>query len=168
MSSPSIVRKATPEDEQQIWNMFRLLHQENGVFSFSEQKLNWILQRVLYPERIPPNDTAFRGFMGVIGPSSELEACILLGIGAYWYSEDYLLEEYFTFVHPKHRKSKHARALIAYSKHMSDEIGIPLLIGILSNQKTQAKIRLYKQQLPEAGAFFLYGAKSGSPPEVRA
>jgi hypothetical protein len=64
-------------------------------------------------------------------------------------------------VHPKHRRSRHANALLKYSKHLSDEVGIPLLIGIISNKRTEAKVRLYRKHLPETGSFFLYNAQTG-------
>ena len=39
---------------------------------------------------------------------------------------------------------------------------IPLLIGVLSNKRTEGKIRLYERQLGKpSGAFFLYGARTG-------
>lgn len=161
MSSPSVVRPATPEDYEQIWAMFRLLHQENGVFPMSQPKLEWILGRVLYPELIPQDDTGIRGYLGVIGPQGALEGFVLMVICAYWYTDALHLEELATFVHPNHRRSKHAQALLNYSKKMSDAINIPLLIGIISNKRTEAKVRLYRKYLPEAGSFFLYNARTG-------
>lgn len=161
MSSNSIVRPAHPDDYEQIWELFRLLHKENGVFPMSEAKLNWILQRVLLPHLIPQGDTGLRGYMGVIGEPGALEAFILMIIGSYWYSDALHLEELATFVHPNHRRSRHAHALLNYSKRMSDAINIPLLIGIVSNQRTEAKVRLYRKHFTETGSFFLYNAKTG-------
>ncbi len=157
----SLVRPATPEDYDEIWKLFRLLHQENGVFDLSEAKLDWILKRVLLPQLIPQDDTGLRGYMGVIGPPGALEAFILMIVASYWYSDQLHLEELATFVHPNHRRSKHAHALLNYSKRMSDVINIPLLIGIVSNQRTEAKVRLYRKHFTETGSFFLYNAKTG-------
>lgn len=160
--TPSVVRPATPEDYQEIWKLFRLLHKENGAFSMSDAKVDWVLRRVLLPELISKEDTGLRGYMGVIGPvGGPLEGLILLIVGSYWYTDELHLEELTTFVHPNHRRSKHAQALLNYSKHMSDAIGIPLLIGIVSNKRTEAKVRLYRKYLPEAGSFFLYNATTG-------
>lgn len=161
MSSSSVVRPAHPEDYDEIWKLFRLLYKENAVFSMSEPKLNWILQRVLYPQLIPQNDTGLRGYIGVIGEPGNLEAFILMIIASYWYTDELHLEELATFVHPNHRRSRHAQALLNYSKKMSDAIGIPLLIGIISNKRTESKVRLYRKHFPEAGSFFLYNAKTG-------
>jgi hypothetical protein len=160
MSSQSIVRPAHPLDYEQLWDLLRLLYKENGVFPLSEGKVDWILGRVLFPDTIPQDDTGLRGYIGVIGekPGGTLEAFILLIICSYWYSDALHLEELSTFVHPNHRRSRHAQALLKYSKKMSDAIKIPLLIGIVSNKRTEAKVRLYRKYLPEAGSFFLYNA----------
>lgn len=154
----TIVRKAIPADRDGMCHLLRMMHAENGIFSVSEPKVNWFLDRVFYPERIPQGDMGVRGYAGVIGPPEALEGFILMMIGSNWYSQDYHLEELANFVHPDHRKSTHARTLIGYAKHLSDKIGIPLVIGIISNARTEAKVRLYKQMLPQAGAFFLYNA----------
>jgi GNAT superfamily N-acetyltransferase len=161
VSVPSIVRPAQPLDYDEIWKLFRLLHTENALFDMSETKLEWILRRVLLPQLIPQEDLGLRGYMGVIGPPGALEAFILLVLGSFWYTDVVHLEELATFVHPNHRRSRHAQALLNYSKHMSDAINIPLQIGIISNKRTESKVRLYRKHFPEAGAFFLYqpGAK---------
>lgn len=159
MTSTSIVRKATPADRSGVWELFRLLHEENGIFNLSEHKLNWLLDRILSPESIPEGDTGTRGFMGVIGPVGALEGFILMVLGSFWYSDDIILEEYANFVHPHHRKSNHAKVLLSYSRHLADSVDVPLVIGIISNIRTAAKVRLYRRQLPEAGSFFLYNSK---------
>jgi len=53
--------------------------------------------------------------------------------------------------------------LCDFAKKVSDTIGLPLVIGVLSNQRTKGKIKLYERQFGEqSGAFFLYGATTGS------
>lgn len=158
MTSESVVRKAVPADRESIWDLFRLLHEENGVFSLSEHKINYLLERILHPEKIPEADPGIRGFMGVIGPVGKLEGLLVMVLGSFWYSDDIIFEEYANFVHPAHRKSNHAKALLAYSRHMADNVNIPLVIGIISNLRTAAKVRLYRRQLPECGSFFLYNS----------
>lgn len=157
MTSPSIVRKAFPQERDSLWALLRLMYDENGIFSLSEHKVNWMMDRVLCPESIPEGDYNARGFMGVIGKPGIPEGLILLVLcPASWYSEDIILQDCANFVHPDHRKSDHAKALLAYGRHISDEVGIPYMAGVVSNVRTAAKVRLYRRQMPEAGAFFLY------------
>ena len=160
MTSSSIVRPASPADDSQIWELMAMLHAENGIGTMSEPKVRYHLDRCLHPERIAPDDLGWRGFIGVIGTPSALEGAIMMGIGSQWYSDDWTLDEFFNFVHPSHRSSGHSRALISYAKALADRLKTKLIIGVISNKRTAAKVRLYRQQLSECGSFFVY-----PPPE---
>src|SRR5208337_2845143 len=89
----------------------------------------------------------------------DLEALVFVAIGTYWYSHDRHLEEFIVYVDPECRQSGHARALISWMKLQSDRSGLPLITGIMSNHRTQAKVRLYSRMLQPIGAFFTYGGK---------
>ena len=95
----------------------------------------------------------------------DLEGFVLLRIGNTWYSQADIIEEKTVFVSPKFRSAKggRARKLCEFSKKVADELGLPLLIGILSNQRTKGKVEMYKRVFGDpAGAFFLYGAHTGA------
>lgn len=165
MTSPSIVRAAVPEDKAELWRLLRLLWAENGMCSISERKVDLYLDRLLNPSRYEQDDGGPRGIIGVIGPVGSLEAAIMLAFGSPWYSDEITLDEHLNFVDPAHRNSDHAKTLIAYAKHMVDQIRpahpeFKLVIGVLSTHRTAAKVRLYERQLTPSGAFFVY-----PPPE---
>jgi len=106
------------------------------------------------------------GLCPVIGPiGGAIEGLALLRIGAMWYApETTVLEEKAIFVYPQFRSAKGGRAsrLCAYTKKVADTLGIPLIIGVLSNARTAAKVRMYTRIFGEpAGAFFLYGSATG-------
>lgn len=140
------VRIASRDDEERIVEACYRLHQENGQFPLSIKKL------------LPILEDAFesRGsIIGVIG--CPIEACIYLKISSMWYSDDPVWEEFFSFVLPECRQGGNAKALLKFAKDISNKTEIPVLIGIISNKKTQAKIRLYRRSFGEpAGAFFLH------------
>ncbi len=162
-NSPSVVRIAGPQDMQEVWRLFLQGHNENGLFQLSTNKVQWFLNRVLYPELIPMDDTGTRGVIGVIGPVGSLEGIILLMIGTYWYSEDRHLEEFLVFVDPEHRSSNHAKALIEWMKKQVEVTGLPLVTGILSTHRTEAKCRLYRRMLPKTGEFYTLFPNGKSP-----
>ena len=86
-----------------------------------------------------------------------------------WYSDDNVLEEKAIFIHPDYRSAKggRARRLCQFSKQVADNLGMPLIIGVLSNHRTAAKVRLYERQFGKpTGAFFLYGATTGMSKEL--
>jgi GNAT superfamily N-acetyltransferase len=80
----------------------------------------------------------------------------------FWYTEDFHLEELYNFVHPDYRKSDNAKALIDFAKNTAEKINVPLMIGIISNHRTEQKIRLYQRRLGKpSGGYWLYNANTG-------
>lgn len=159
MTCPSIVRVAKPEDRQEIWRLFLQGHRENGQFELAPEKVDFFVNRALHPELIPEWDNGPRGAIGVIGSVGSLEGLVFVTIGTYWYSHARHLEEFIVYVDPECRRSSHARTMVEWMKHQSDITGLPLVTGIISNERTEAKVRLYRRLLPPVGAFFMYGGK---------
>lgn len=162
MSSPSTVRVAGPSDHQEVWRLFLQAHNENAIFSLAPEKVNWFLNRCLHPDLIPIGDLGPRGVVGVIGPVGALEGLIFLMIGTYWYSADQHLEEYIIFVDPEHRKTGHVQAFINWMKEQVEITKLPLVTGVISNHRTEAKCRLYRRMLPKIGEFFYLGPKGAT------
>ena len=162
MTCQSTVRIATPVDAQECWRLFLQGHRENGLFTLAADKVQWFMNRVLNPESIQPGDTGPRGAIGVIGPVGALEGLVFVTIGEYWYSYDKHVEEFIVFVDPECRKSEHAQALIQWMKDQVEITGLPLMTGIISNHRTEAKCRLYRRMLPKVGEFFLLTPKGSS------
>lgn len=156
MPHPSVVRRATPEDHDDIWRLFLMGHRENSIFPLDHSKVEFLLQRALNPEFIHPLDMGPRAEIAVIGPKSKLEAMVFVIIGQMWYSYEYHLEELIVYVDPECRKSGHAKALIEWMKATADDMNVTLITGIISKDRTAAKIRLYDRYLPRIGAFFAY------------
>jgi GNAT superfamily N-acetyltransferase len=147
MACPSIVRLATPADEECLMKLCKMLHEENGLFSLEEDMVRETLRKGF--ERTS-------GVIGVIGSPDALEGVIYMEVGNFWYSRKPHLMELFNFVHPDHRKSDHAKALLDFAKKCATD-DIRLVIGIISNIRTAAKVKLYERKLGKpSGAFFVY------------
>ena len=156
MSENVEVKIATPFDVHEIMDIAFAACEENGFVNPNPQKL---LQEIWSALHIKD------GFIGIIrGETGVIEGAILLRLGTLWYSDDRILEEKAIFIHPDYRAGKVRRAqiLIDFAKSTADRLGIPLIIGVLSNNRTEAKVRLYERQFGKpSGAFFLYGATTG-------
>lgn len=167
MTAVSIVRPATIQDEGELWRLYRLHHTETALFSLSERKVQYYLDRVLRPQIIPQGDCGPRGIIGVIGSDKLLEGAVMLVLGSPWYSDDITMDDCLNFVDPDHRSSNHARTLISYAIHMVDQIRqvhktFQMMVGIVSTHRTAAKMRLYKQLLGSPiGGYFLYPPPPG-------
>lgn len=141
------VRMAKPEDEEKIFDLCTQLCEENQLFEMDPDAVRTVIQNCTAAEG---------GVIGVIEGDDELEGIICLATDHYWYSNRWFLCEIFNFVPPKFRKSTRAKSLLAFAKKCSDDMKIPYVVGIVSNQKTEPKIKLLERQLPKAGAFFVY------------
>ena len=112
--------------------------------------------------------TLEHGIVGVIGPHGNPEAAVLLRIGTIWYSRDPHLEERGIFVHPDFRKARGGRAarLAKFSTEVADSLNMPLTIGVLSEHRVEAKMRLYQRILGKpSGCYWIYWPKprEGAP-----
>lgn len=156
MSEDIHVRVATPEDFQAIMRLATMVAEENGILSPNMELIAGDIWPAIHQDH---------GLVGVIGaPGKELEGFVLLRIGNMWYSTAPIIEEKTVFVAPRYRSAKggRARKLCEFSKQVADELGMPLLIGIVSNKRTKGKVEMYKRVFGDpAGAFFLYGAQTG-------
>lgn len=156
MTTASIVRVAKPDDHQEIWRLFLAGHKENGCFTLAPQKADCFLSRALWPNRIPPTDTGPRGVIGVIGAPGDLEALAFIVIGEVWYTTDKHIGDCFVFVDFEHRKSRHAKALLEWMRDQSILTGLPLMSGVTSTERTEAKCVLYRRMFPKIGEVFLW------------
>jgi hypothetical protein len=156
MSQELKIRMGVPEDIDELMNLSMLACDENGFVNPNPVKILHEIWPALQLEQ---------GLVGVIGKEDGIiEGAILLRIGTMWYSDQKVLEERAIFIHPDYRNAQggRARKLCEFSKKVADSLGIPLIIGVLSNSRTEAKVRLYERQFGAAsGAFFLYGATTG-------
>lgn len=146
-AAPPDVRLAVPEDRDRLVALTEMLHGENGLFSLSPTKRDALLDRYYSRQG---------SIIGVIGDVGEPVASIYLSLTQPEYTDDWALVELWAHVDPEHRRSTHAKNLITYAKFVSTQMRLPLLIGILSNTRTEAKVKLYERMVPAAGRYFIY------------
>lgn len=157
---PVTVRLASASEEDDVMEMCREVHSENGLVSMDEDQVRSMLRKAFNKEC---------GIIGVIGEPGALEAIIMIVMTNFWSSKDTHLEELFSYVRKPFRTKSagpdtivipHAEALIRFAKKCSDEIGVPLVIGIITNKRMAGKVRLYRSILGcPAGAYFVINPK---------
>jgi hypothetical protein len=135
--TPSVIRIAGGDEEEDIFRLCRELHKENGkYFRFSEEKVRANLRRAFNKQR---------AMIPVIGPKGGIEALGYVSIEQFAWSDDWHLSEWFNFVLPDFRKSQHAKSLLVWEKDAADQMGIVLFIGVVSDVRLAAKLRLYRR-----------------------
>lgn len=144
----SPVRKACWEDAPQLKDIILTGYIEQDIFRPSAPKIAEMLRRAF------DNDGAI---IGAIGPIGGVEGIIYLSIGQFCYTDEWCLEEVHNYVLPDYRRSTNAKDMINFGKRCSDDLGIPLVIGVVSNERTKAKMELYRRQLGDPiGGYFCH------------
>lgn len=163
MSDDIPIRIGTPNDLDDMMDIAMHASEENGFVRKSVSKMLREIYSALH------ND---HGLMGIIGEVDQpAEGAVLLRIGEMWYSDDPVIEEKAIFVRKEFRAAKggRARRLCKFSRYVADSMSLPLIIGVLSDQRTQGKVRMYTREFGEpSGAFFLHNAATGVHDAVEA
>jgi hypothetical protein len=150
------VRTGTPDDLDGMMAWAEAAAKDNAVVLPDRMKLLELFWNALNCQS---------GIVGIVGdPDKPIEGAILLTVGALWYSQEPVLEEKVVFVLPEFRAAKggRARRLCEFSKQASRELNLPLMIGVLSNERTKGKMKLYERMFGQpAGVYFLYGGETG-------
>ena len=145
------VRLATRADEPEILQLLQTMHAENGIHPLDET-----LARETFNLAFDQKG----GILGVVGPTNDIRAMLGLLITRFWFTSDWHLEEIFNFVRPDQRQGTHyAEDLINFARLCSTTCDLPLVIGVLTNRRVEAKVRLYQRILGvPSGAFWVYNA----------
>lgn len=144
------IRLANDDDELGVLELCKMLHAEIAYHPLNISKVAALVRLATHqgPER--------RGILGVIGERHALKGAIFLLIEPVWYSDDWVLQEFFNYVRPECRRDGYAQDLVAYAKSCADQINIDLMIGVFNNVRTEAKCRLYRRWLPKVGEFYYH------------
>lgn len=149
------IRLGTTADLDEIMQIATMAAKENGLLKFEPE----LLVRTIWPKL-----NLQTGLIGCIGPiGGKIEGMVVLQIGKLFYSDETCLEELVLYVLPDHRNARGGRAhrLIEFSVTSAQKLGLPLLIGVLSSIKTDAKCRLYERVLGAAsGKYWIVGRRT--------
>ena len=115
-------------------------------------------------QEIWPSLNLDHGIVGIVD-EEPIRAAALLRVDPIWYNKakNWIVERAI-FVHPEARAAKggRARILCDWVKQVQGGLDMPLIIGILSSERTEAKVRLYERKFGKpAGAYWIVGAATG-------
>lgn len=147
------VRLAEPEDLSGLLELMRVACREDAQHEMDEERVLNMLRRYYDKQG---------AIIAVIGEPGKPEAYLLMVLDEIWYASPGTMQllELSLFVHPDHRKSDRAKQLMQFSKQASEGLALDLTIGVFSNSRTEAKIRLYQRQYKQVGAYFMYRPSS--------
>lgn len=142
------VRLAVPEDLPKVLSLMEMACAEDAQHPINKEKVLSVVLRHYDKQG---------AMLAVIGEVGDPVAYVLSVIDPVWYSDAFQLLELSLFVHPEHRKTTHAKHLMSFMKTASEGLSLDLTIGVFHNERTEAKIRLYRRQFgPQIGAYFMF------------
>lgn len=154
-SESASVRIATQADAEALFDLLKIDVAENAerVAPASDERIREHVAAVLKRPNIA----------GVIdGSDGKPVAVVMLVMIQWWWSNAFYYQEMPLFVHPDHRKSTHAKSLLAFQKFwvdtMAESLGyrIHLLCGVLGVKRLRAKTMMYWRMFRMCGSAFLY------------
>ena len=81
-----------------------------------------------------------------------------LEMSGIWWGRTKLLVMHWLFVHPQNRLAPHARSLLRLAKSVTDNAEVPLVPGVMTGKRAEAKMRLFESEFGKPiGATFLWG-----------
>ena len=154
----SAIRTARADEMDDLVALMHEAANDQSLFPVSDIKARAMLNLAFNKEG---------GICVVIGPRGHVEGACYLEITQPRYSDVWLVSEIFNYVRPAFRRSTHARDFIAEAKIWALKMNVPLFMGVLSNERTEAKVRLYRRQLGNpVGAFFVFNTNWDRPASV--
>jgi hypothetical protein len=154
ITKPDRVRIAGEGDRQRLWDNLMLAAHENAMAPVYDECVEPVVDNLIAHKS---------GVAGVIDGTTAFAGSVGLTFAQFWYSKEWHIEEMWCFVHPDYRRGSqnrgHIKALLDFSKWWANEMGMPLLMGVLSEKRTEGKVRLYQRSMPMKGALFLHRPK---------
>jgi GNAT superfamily N-acetyltransferase len=138
------LRFATREDVPAVLALLRGLHAETPHAPLSEARLRATVGAVL----------AGGSIILTMAGDDPVGTCGLM-VEAPWFSDAPWVRDVWLYVHPDHRRTPHARALIRCAKRYAAALPAPLQMEVAggpaagSVRRVAAKMRLYRRELGE-------------------
>ena len=150
------VRLAVPGEIEELLAIGRELYEENALQAGDNDMDEDAIRQAVEAAILHGN-----GILAVIG-KDPIEALTLMQFHKYWYKKNFHLQELFVFCRAPYRRSRNTKVLLEFNKAAALKLGIPLLIGAVSNERTEQKLRLYQRVYGKpAGFYFLVGGHTG-------
>ena len=156
---PKDVRLADRGDEKRLLDLFLFAHSENGIGKVYIPEVEAIIAKACNHEA---------GFViAVIDGPERIEAALGLRLDKLWYADPNVAESWFYsdllfYVHPLHRRSRHAIRLLQFAKWWEERTDPPMavVLNLLPRDAFEAKDRFFARHGTRVGSAFAMGERS--------
>lgn len=152
---PANVRLANEADEDSIIELLRADHAENAamVAPFDEQHV----RSFVYSATREHTAT-----IGVIDGDHGVVGMIFLVPEIWWFASEWYVSERLMFVHPDHRRTRHAGSLIDFGRwfvtDMSRRLGYTVFMvsSVVGTHDVDRKVAVFGRKMQRGGGIFLF------------
>ena len=139
-------RIAQEKDLEAVYDVLKEMHEEVGMSTWAVEKslrqiVNLLEEGVIFLAEISGR------IVGTVG----------LGPSQWWYSEDFFLTDYWTFVRKGYRRSAIANELLKQAKEFAQRVNLPIAVAVLSPTDVPRKNALFKRHFTPVGEIFVEG-----------
>lgn len=148
---PDGLRLAQPGDQKRLFDFCLTAHAENGFGGVDHAEVRKAIEAAVWRNN---------SFFGVIPGPDRIEAALGLQATKLWYGGigDWFLSEMLLYVHPLHRKTRHAEKLFQFAGWMARHAGMPVVISLMPVERLGAKEKLFERHGGKRiGATFVFG-----------
>lgn len=150
---PKDVRIAIPGDERRVFDLCAIAHAENGWGTMDADVVRATISAAVLRKA---------GIFAIIDGPERVEAVLGLHLVKPWYCAadvpgNWYWTELLFFVHPLHRRSRHAARLLQFAKWWEQEIKEPVALTLLPRDDLQEKEKLFGRHAQRVGSVYLLG-----------
>jgi len=149
---PKGIRPGGPRDQLRLYELFMIAHAENGFGSVDESTVRAMVARLCATD-------GREGVVGLIDGAERLEAAIGLRPDKLWYNageaSDFFWTEVLVYIHPLHRRTRHAAKLFKFASWWAEQTGSPVVLNVLPKDDMERKERLFSRHGTRIGSTFL-------------
>ena len=147
---PKGVRMAERGDERRLYDIFMFAHGENGFGSVDETTVREAIRKCCEREGLA---------LALIDGPERVEAVLGLRLTTLWYAKQddpanwYWIDMLF-YVHPLHRRTRHAAKLFQFAKWWEEQIKQPVILELMPRGDLERKEKLFGHFGHRIGASF--------------
>jgi GNAT superfamily N-acetyltransferase len=158
---PKGLRIARPGDEDRLFALFMIAHAENGYGDVDHDHVKTVIAKACVGDNC---------IIALAEGPERIEAAIGLHPARRWYSttnpKNYYSEDLLIYVHPLHRRSRHAVKLLQFAQWWEQETKIPVVLGLMPKDDFEDKERLFERFGRRVGSLFMIGGAAEWPAHI--
>ena len=96
-----------------------------------------------------------KGFVLIVEVDGQIAGSAALVADQFWYSDDWIITDFWIFIAPKFRRTVAAVELLKSIRELARKIGLPTFVAVRSLKQVHQKNKLFRRYFRPVGELFL-------------